>query len=814
MSKTRILANIPSDLYGKEGRLLSIGASNTVIWQENIALIVAEAAFEKANTSGGGFVGPAFDTANTAFLYANTATIQAQSAFEQANTGTTQAQAAFGQANSAYGQANTAIVQAQAAFNQANNEPIAKSSFSQANSAYGQANTGIVQAQDAFGQANSAYGQANTGIVQAQAAFNQANSSYYQANLAFAQANTANNLLVSHESALDPHPQYATLPEVGTVTKDMTGFTGLTTSSLKFDESSRTFTLEILEPTLIYYRGQDFTLTSNLSVVTSNTVGGRFVNFDPETEQLAEGTGSFPDILNELSVAYIHWNANVQQCIILGDERHSAHVDTQWHYSEHRNRGTVWRSGGTISYTLDDVNNISFGLASPINIADEDLNHSIVNSATPNGYFQQEISPTANVSTLYLSGIGYRESSQSKTPWLTGSNDIIVYNQVTGGVGSLVDVTSGKYINYWIIATTDIRRPVKLLIGQNQYDTIDEADAETYTSYGLYFPEMVAMHKVVLNANTSYINTGNVVVSKVTTIRSAQPISTTAFSPSNHAALSGRSDPDQHTILSITNLEPTLSSLHIIADSAAANTIQIQGVNVTQNTNILDLQTQSSIIFDQANTGTTQAQAAFGRANSAYNQANTGILISQEAFGRANSAYGQANNGVIIAQEAFDQANLAFSQANTGVTQAQAAFGRANAAYGQANTANTNATNTNLRTRTINFIIDGDGLEITTGIKGELIVDFSATIISWDIIADAVGSLVVDISKASYANFPTFTASGGTSPTLSSAQKNTSTINWTNFTTITSGDIFRFTVSGTPATITRATVAIQTVTTI
>ncbi|MCI4438063.1 MAG: hypothetical protein JHC33_14755, partial [Ignisphaera sp.] len=113
-------------------------------------------------------------------------------------------------------------------------------------------------------------------------------------------------------------------------------------------------------------------------------------------------------------------------------------------------------------------------------------------------------------------------------------------------------------------------------------------------------------------------------------------------------------------------------------------------------------------------------------------------------------------------------------------------------------------------TRTVNYVIDGGGAVITTGSKGFVVVDFPGTIISWTILGDASGSLIVDVSKATYANFPgTFTASSGTSPTLSSAQKNQANINWSGFTTCAAGDIFQFTVSGTPATVTRVTVSIK-----
>ena len=49
----------------------------------------------------------------------------------------------------------------------------------------------------------------------------------------------------------------------------------------------------------------------------------------------------------------------------------------------------------------------------------------------------------------------------------------------------------------------------------------------------------------------------------------------------------------------------------------------------------------------------------------------------------------------------------------------------------------------------INFIIDGGGSAITTGIKGFIEIPFAMTIEGWTILGDQSGSIVVDIWKDS-----------------------------------------------------------------
>ena len=106
------------------------------------------------------------------------------------------------------------------------------------------------------------------------------------------------------------------------------------------------------------------------------------------------------------------------------------------------------------------------------------------------------------------------------------------------------------------------------------------------------------------------------------------------------------------------------------------------------------------------------------------------------------------------------------------------------------------------RSGVIGLNIDGGGSAITTGVKGFVQVPFACTITGWTLLStDAsatVGSIVVDVWKDTYAAYPptvadTITASA--KPTLSSANKNTSTTltGWT--TAITAGDVVGFSVT-------------------
>jgi hypothetical protein len=77
-------------------------------------------------------------------------------------------------------------------------------------------------------------------------------------------------------------------------------------------------------------------------------------------------------------------------------------------------------------------------------------------------------------------------------------------------------------------------------------------------------------------------------------------------------------------------------------------------------------------------------------------------------------------------------------------------------------------------TRTINILIDNGSLDITPGSKGQVSIDVTATIESWMLVSyDDIGSIVVDVRKTTYDNFPNgFTSIVGSEyPRLSGENK-------------------------------------------
>ena len=112
---------------------------------------------------------------------------------------------------------------------------------------------------------------------------------------------------------------------------------------------------------------------------------------------------------------------------------------------------------------------------------------------------------------------------------------------------------------------------------------------------------------------------------------------------------------------------------------------------------------------------------------------------------------------------------------------------------------------------TLTFVIDGGGAAIAIGIKGDLEIPFACTINQVTLLADQSGSIVVDIWKDSYANYPPTGADSITAsakPAISTATKSqdATLTGWT--TAIAAGDTLRFNVDSI-STIQRCTLSLK-----
>lgn len=115
------------------------------------------------------------------------------------------------------------------------------------------------------------------------------------------------------------------------------------------------------------------------------------------------------------------------------------------------------------------------------------------------------------------------------------------------------------------------------------------------------------------------------------------------------------------------------------------------------------------------------------------------------------------------------------------------------------------------RPSAVGLVIDGGVAPITAGLKGYLEMPFACTIQAVTLLADQVGSIVFDIWKDTYANFPPTVAdtiTAAAKPTITAALKSqdTTLVGWN--TAVVAGDILAFNVDSV-ATITKVTLSLK-----
>lgn len=212
----------------------------------------------------------------------------------------------------------------------------------------------------------------------------------------------------------------------------------------------------------------------------------------------------------------------------------------------------------------------------------------------------------------------------------------------------------------------------------------------------------------------------------------------------------------------------------------------------------------------------TDAEYLVGTANATLSAERVVTDTSSITWDLATAAQAKAKRAALTGDVTASADSNATSIANDAVTNAQAANMAQATVKGRAAGAGTgdptDLTAAQVKTivaleATVGITIDGGGVAITTGVKGFVQVPFGMTVTAWRLVADVSGSIVVDVWKDTYGNFPPTVAdtiAASAKPTLASAQKNedTTLTGWT--TAIAAGDYLGWNVDS-AATVTRVT---------
>ena len=248
---------------------------------------------------------------------------------------------------------------------------------------------------------------------------------------------------------------------------------------------------------------------------------------------------------------------------------------------------------------------------------------------------------------------------------------------------------------------------------------------------------------------------------------------------------------------------------------SSGQTIQYQGLNNGSSNTILALDTTGGTItttITDGNTYITGGTITYTGSNGTLDlfdtSGNTISITGLTDIYTTGGTYSSSDGELSLTRN--DGTTYTINGFFTGYTNLVETLTTGTGLSGDTTTGNVTIVNT-IRNGSFGITIDGGGSAITTGVKGYITIPYNCTITGWDIFSDVSGSIVVDVWKDTYANFPPTVAdtiAGSEKPTLSSQVKNqdNSLSTWT--TSVSSGDIIAFNVDS-ASTLTRVNLTIK-----
>ena len=360
------------------------------------------------------------------------------------------------------------------------------------------------------------------------------------------------------------------------------GFVDRSQSAITFDDSSRTLTISPLNNEfVVWVKAKRFVIKEPVSVQIPDATGLYFIFFDTEGELGYQEDYFYWD--SEAPTAYVYWDADANTCPYLADERHGIVLDWQTHEYLHRTRGASFANGFAIlNYTINGDNSLDSSAQFSLNggtFFDEDLQIDIIHSETPDPtLFEQDLQGPARCSVFYKVGSVWKLDSATNFAFKMGPTRPY-YNLLSGGAWSLAEVENNKFVNYYIIATNNIRAPIVSLMGQHQYVNITDAQNEDFNALNLQeFPskEFRFLYKIILKTG-NFTNSVDAIIAGVQDLRTysgqfVAAVDAGAFATATQGALADTALQPGDNVSELTNDANYVSAEEIPVQSVAGRT--------------------------------------------------------------------------------------------------------------------------------------------------------------------------------------------------------------------------------------------------
>lgn len=336
------------------------------------------------------------------------------------------------------------------------------------------------------------------------------------------------------------------------IQKEPTGFVDRTSSSISFDDVSRTISIQPTGLSFdVYVKGKKYTKTTLETFTIPNTSGNHYIHYNSDgsldSTQVIDST-LFTD---NAMVSIVYWNTDTSTHTYFAEERHGLVMDGATHSYLHTTFGSRYASGLALQNFVVDgdgtLNTQAQFTADSGSIKDEDI--------------VLTLAAQTQIPVLYRQGQLWRKKAANGFPLIysgtagyTGANGRIPYNQYTGGAWQLTEANNSAYVLVHIFATNDKDNSIVGIQGTSQHTSISDArnaaSSEISSLSGLPFAEFVAIGSVIFNTASSFSNTPKAVVTSINVggtaymdFRGTQ-LYTPAGTATTHGLLSGLSNDD------------------------------------------------------------------------------------------------------------------------------------------------------------------------------------------------------------------------------------------------------------------------------
>ena len=303
------------------------------------------------------------------------------------------------------------------------------------------------------------------------------------------------------------------------------GFVNKNDTTLSWNDTNRTATLNIDNSTQIYINGKLYDLP--IGIITkqiSNVEGQHYIYFDVDVNNnvIIEETTSFTEdlITKYCIIAYCYFDATNSKAVLgLQDERHGMTMDCDTHLYLHNTIGTAYQSGLLPSVIADGDGSVDSHIqmagASGI-IEDEDLKHTIPSRAS-----------TDNITIIYRDGANgnWVEHSATNKIVIPAGTGRASYNQNNLGVWQLTEIANNDFgICYaFVCPSIDNSKKWFIILGTDSYSNVNNAReaASILPDLGvLPFKEYKLVAGFIYKTSNSYANS---VKSKIVSIDGISP---------------------------------------------------------------------------------------------------------------------------------------------------------------------------------------------------------------------------------------------------------------------------------------------------